>query len=442
MAEDSKIQWTTHTFNPFRGCSKVSAGCANCYAETLSKRNPGTLGMWGPKGTRVVASETTWKEPIRWNKKAGQAYDEWHTNGMDAGPPPERPRVFCASLADVFEAWAGPMVDSDGAVLHECSECGNWRPIERMCHGPNAHRALTMQDVRNRLFKLIDSTPHLDWLLLTKRPENIARMMPKYVRTTPSENWFFDAEERKRRGLTHAGPHKSTMSVSGVGVIRPNVWLGASVEDQKTAEERIPLLLQVPAAVRFLSMEPLLGPVDLSKYLRCPRVCEYCHASDFSTTTPEGWELVWQSWLCGPCRTRASAEHGDDWLRKVRGGTYATIPDPRPWKGINWVIVGGESGPDARPMRIEWVRSIIDQCKAASVPVFMKQLGEVPSTTLPDGETWPGHSGPSSPVGFSGNGFGDYYVTGLKDKKGGDPAEWPAPLRVREFPTPTNTEKR
>src|SRR5262245_49606753 len=119
--ENSKIQWTDHTFNVWRGCEKVSPGCAHCYAETMSRRNPAVLGEWGKHGTRVIASEAMWREPLKWDRQARAA-------GV-------RKRVFCASLADVFED----------------------RP--------------ELVAPRERLFRLIEDTPNLDWQLLTKRPE-------------------------------------------------------------------------------------------------------------------------------------------------------------------------------------------------------------------------------------------------------------------------------
>ena len=278
MAENTAIEWATHTFNPWRGCTKVSAGCANCYAETLSHRNPGTLGVWGPNGTRVVAAESAWKEPLKWNRLAKAAG--------------ERHRVFCASLADVFEDWTGPMVDSRGVNLSR---------VDGACEV-----VTTMQDVRNRLFALIDATPNLDWLLLTKRPENFSRMLPDYTQITPGMR----------------------VTYRGWSVARPNVWLGTSVENQQAADERIHRLLAVPARVHFLSMEPLLGPVDL-----------------------EGWL-------------------GDSILSSDEKGSDIYSP------GITWVIVGGESGPNARPCHPDWVRSLRDQCNAEGVPFFFKQWGE------------------------------------------------------------------
>ena len=161
--KDSKIEWTDHTFNTHRGCTKVSAGCANCYAETLSGRNPAVLGIWGPNGTRVVAAESAWREPLKWNREA-----------VEAG---ERHRVFCASLADVFEDWKGPMLNSHGDELFS-DRIGGWS--DRVGDKDGHRLKLTMQDVRTRLYKLIDATPNLDWLLLTKRPENIRLMMPLF----------------------------------------------------------------------------------------------------------------------------------------------------------------------------------------------------------------------------------------------------------------------
>lgn len=293
---------------------KVAAGCARCYAETLAKRNPGTLGVWGAKGTRVVASESQWRQPEKWNTKAmvwplhlelcRRAGIEnpilaWEQQDDGNLPDPElmrRPRVFCASLADVFEDWQGVMRDSCDRELyvHDCEshpEPFRYVPMphagrdallehERENLDSGMYRRLTVSDVRRRLFALIDKTQYLDWLLLTKRPRNILRMWPSLVNLLNNR--------------------------------RPNVWLGASlacrddlpnVDALRTARELAPVL--------FLSIEPLvedLGTLDLTD--------------------------------------------------------------------IDWVIVGGESGPGARPMHPDWVRSIRDQCIAAGVPFFFKQWGE------------------------------------------------------------------
>lgn len=183
MAQDSKIEWTDHTFNPWWGCQRVSPGCEHCYAETLAHRY--NFRVWGPAKTteRRAMSKGYWHQPLKWDKAA-----------REAG---KRARVFCASMADVFEDH--PQVEG-------------WRAD---------------------LWDLIRLTPSLDWLLLTKRPENVLRMAP--------ESWL--------------------------GGFPDNVWVGTSCEDQRRADERIPHLLRVPSRVHFLSCEPLLGPVDLSPWM-------------------------------------------------------------------------------------------------------------------------------------------------------------------------------
>lgn len=337
MAENSNIEWTHHTFNPWTGCSKVSAGCANCYAENLMDKRY-HKAQWGPNGTRVVASENYWRQPLKWDKAAAKAG--------------ERHRVFCASLADVFEDWQGPMVNADGHEVYDVD--GVYMPCNAGQFFLTPRDKATMSDVRTRLFALIDATPNLDWLLLTKRPENIATMMPPIPVCQPAYGTC-------KRPAGHDGQHNQQAEP------RSNVWLGISVEDQQRADERIPHLLQVPAAVRFLSVEPQIGPIEFS----------------LANNRPD--------------------------CRKILG-TKALA-------GIDWVIVGGESGHGARPMNIEWARSIVKQCKTAGVACFVKQLGSQPHD-LDDGSDRPN--------------AGTLMV--LDDRKGGDPAEWPEDLRVREFP--------
>lgn len=195
MAEVTGIQWTDATFNPWRGCTKVSAGCQHCYAETQSKRNPKVLGEWGPTGKRVVAAESYWQQPAKWDRDAAAA-------GV-------RRRVFCASLADVFEL--NPQV----------------------------------VEARARLFRVIDSTPNLDWLLLTKRPENIAAM------------WH------SRTYRDDAGREWGESKPTAVRFRRDNVWLGTTCEDLPNADRRLPHLKACRdlAAVLFVSAEPLIGPL-------------------------------------------------------------------------------------------------------------------------------------------------------------------------------------
>ena len=256
MAENSRIEWTTHTMNPWRGCSPVSPGCDHCYAEAMSLRNPAVLGVWGKEGTRVVAAEAQWRAPLRWNEEAKAAG--------------ERRRVFCASLADVFEGEDTMPADSVRLVL----------------------------SARMRLMRLIGATPDLDWLLLTKRPENAVPILGDLAGLGGDPAFDF------LRGW---------ISWSDAP---PNVWLGTTAEDQRRADDRIPHLLRIPAVVRFLSVEPMLGPVDLTAHLATG--------------------------------------------------------------GIHWVIVGGESGHRARPFHLDWADEIVGACRMHGVACFVKQLGARP----------------------------------------------------------------
>lgn len=285
MAEHSKIEWTDATWNPVRGCEKISPACKFCYAETLAKRNPKVLGTWGPDGVRVVGSEDHWKLPVRWAKK--------HRDAVLRGDVGARPfRIFTASLGDIFE---------DHPVVEQVRD-RIWRETLP------ALEALRLPDGR----------PAAVLLLLTKRPEVMAR---------------FAAE--------HGWPS--------------NAWAGTTVEDQRRAEERIPHLLKVPAPVRFLSCEPLLGPVDLTAatedewvmgdhayWRRSLWGCTGCGGSGYRQADPF---IVY----CGDCEGQRT--------------------------GIHWLIIGGESGSHARPMHPEWARSLIRQGVAAGVAVHFKQWG-------------------------------------------------------------------
>lgn len=222
MGKDSSIQWTHHTFNPWIGCQRVSPGCEHCYAEAYDKRVGGAAVVggekrlrWGPAAPRVRTSLVNWHNPLKWNAVAKAAG--------------ERHRVFCASLADVFD-------------LHESIE-PSWR-LE--------------------LFSLIRQTPALDWQLLTKRPQNFHRVLASCLVVSarhdhPSLTYMNsdDGFEATRLWLQQWFD----------GNPPANVWLGTTVEDQLRANERIPHLVEAPAVVRFLSCEPLLEAVDLSQWL-------------------------------------------------------------------------------------------------------------------------------------------------------------------------------
>lgn len=250
MGENSAIEWTDHTFNPWWGCTKVSPGCDNCYAEAFANRLMPASHLWD--ANRRTFGAAHWAGPIKWDRKAEKEG--------------KRARVFCASMADVF--------DKDG---------------------PTGARA--------DLWDLIEDTPHLDWLLLTKRVGNVLKMIP---------------------------PHWN-------GILKRNIWLGISVVNQVEADRDIPKLIEIPAYVRFLSCEPLLGPI-----------------------TFEG------RWV-----DHADPALHENWLEV-----------------LSWVIVGGESGPNSRPMSPIWARSLRDQCAAIGTAFFFKQWGE-----------W----APSSELGFHGH---------------------------------------
>lgn len=283
MAENSKIEWTMHTANPWWGCEEVHKGCDHCYARTLA-RAKGKADAWN--GARF-ATVGVWRELPKWQAAAQAA------GRVD--------RVFCGSMMDIFEK-------SRPAL--------NWKgePLD-----------VSTGDLRDRyLREVVPATPNLLHLLLTKRPSNILKMVPR--------EWL----------------------ESGRWPV--NVMTGTSPVDQPTANTLIPQLLRAPGR-HFLSMEPLLGEVDL-------------HSVQV------------------------------------------------PLSEVDWVIVGGESGPKARDFDIAWPRSIVSQCKAAGVPVFVKQMGARPVWSDQDEDSEPPHWGRIK----------------YMDRAGGDWSEWPEDLRVREFP--------
>jgi len=255
VSERTSIAWTDHTFNPWWGCERVSPACDHCYAEAFAKRTG--HDVWGRDAPRRFFGPKYWAAPIGWDRKASE-------RGV-------RERVFCASMADVFE---------DRRDLDE------WR---------------------SELWGLIEVTPWLDWQLLTKRPENVTRLV--------DPDWMEP------------------------GYWPKNCWVGTTVENQRQADLRIPELLRIPTRIRFLSCEPLLGPLSISRWLGCADP-HHRHS--------------------GPCSL-----YGAD-------------------RRLQWVICGGESGPHHRPLNIDDARDLKRQCVAAMVPFFFKQ----------DSGLRPGHLGP------------------------------------------------
>lgn len=282
MSENSKIEWTDHTGGPFMGCTQVSPGCANCYAKELMERRLfpivrkaykaagfadwETRPVWGDTAPRVL-SKGFWNDAVRINKKAG-FYGE-------------QPRWF-PSMIDWLDEMPAGIIDQQG----------NW---------------LDRDKVLSEFLRLINDTPHITWLLLTKRPENFRKLLEGIPKTC---------------GYNPVGMIDEWLR----GNPPPNVWIGVSIENQDVMARRHPLLMKIPAVVRFWSSEPLLGRIDPS--------------------------LVWAT--CG-------------------------YPD--------WVITGGESGTKARPMHPAWASSLRDQCEEAGVAYFFKQWGEwVPGNGGPGGD--------------------------------------------------------
>ena len=335
---ETNIEWADATWNPVIGCSPVSPGCLNCYAATMARRLEGmgksgyqprhayvangnrsaTLRIAEVRGGRAVFTGDVrlmpdrLGEPLRWRKPR---------------------RIFVCSMSDLF------------------------------------HESVPFEFI-DRVFAVAALCSHHQFLILTKRPERMAEYLHHQdpCRIGSVANGI--ALETPQRWANAVASHGLSTAVP---FPLPNVWLGTSVEDQQRADERIPHLLRCPAAVRWLSVEPLLGPVDL---LRVP-----------NTSPP-----------------------------------MPGCPNGAPSRRIDWVVVGGESGPKARICGIEWIRSIVEQCRAASVPCFVKQIGSLPVSDkrLP------------MMANFS-NGDKARRWPSL-DRKGGDPSEWPHDLRVREFP--------
>jgi protein gp37 len=331
----TKIEWTDLSSNPLRYKDADGNDVWACVKKSTGCANcySESLALRYGKGTEFTAANMRTLTPYLRTKELRELLSTKKT--------PAGSKVFLGDMTDIF---------------------GDWVP----------------DGLLDELLGVLAIRHDVTFQVLTKRPGRMAayfagqpgmRMLVSNSRYSPFDNAAL------KRGADYDLGH---------------VWFGTSVENQQAADERIPYLLQVPAAVRFLSCEPLLGPLDLSKWLVDPMLAEM----------NQHYGIVGRIW--------------------------------RP--SLHWAIVGGESGPDSRACRVEWVRSIVEQCQAADVPVFVKQLGQRPTTTLPDGEHWPGHTGPLSAVQFQGDGFGNYHITGLKSRKGADPDEWPDDLRVRQFP--------
>ncbi|MEK3718936.1 DUF5131 family protein [Paenibacillus sp. FSL R7-0333] len=284
----TKIEWATDVWNPVTGCTKVSEGCRNCYAKSFAERFKGTPGHYFESGFAVTLRPDKLEQPLRWTRSR---------------------KIFVNSMSDLFHPDVpDDYIDETFAVMALCPQ----HTFQVLTKRPE--RMKRYMNVPNSPFgmdKLADIAPYMEqWGWIS--PEDAANIAPPGSILPKWPEWPL-----------------------------PNVWFGVSVENQQAADERIPLLLQTPAAVRFLSCEPLLGAVDLN------------HITLQISDAPER----------GKPAISISA------LRGWYGG------DGAPAK-IDWVIVGGESGSKARPMHPWWVQELRDQCQAADVPFFFKQWGE------------------------------------------------------------------
>jgi protein gp37 len=301
MSEITKISWADSTVNFWSGCTKVSPGCANCYAEKLSDRN-----MKLPDGSKTIGS---------WGKGAPR---KWHNGAVKQAMRLNRKPWFCFRRRRIFSLSLGDWLDPEV-------------PVEWLAE----------------MLDTIRKCDSVDWLLCTKRPELFFERLRSVWASRICETGMQPFVDWLRRWGMNGKPPA-------------HVWLLTSVENQEQANKRIPELMRIPAVVRGISLEPLLGPVSVEKWL----------------------------------------PFGDDADRFV-----------------DWLVIGGESGHEARPCNVEWIRDLVKQGRDAGVAVHVKQLGA-------------NVVGGNAPLG----GVGTFYSMRLKDKKGGDPAEWPEDLRVREWP--------
>lgn len=323
----TSIEWTEQSWNPIAGCNDKSPGCKNCYARTMTGRLE-AMGSAKYAGLTVLqGSHRVWTGKIAFDEKA-----------LLAPLRRKKPtRYFVNSMSDLF------------------------------------HHNVTDEMV-DRIFAVMALCPQHTFLILTKRPDRM-------------REYFRQGAARRLRTLDlivrirESDEFHDKTNFTGLMNILPNVWLGTSTENQDTADDRIQYLLETPAAIRFISAEPLIGEIGMFAFLR----------------------------------------------GKLRDEGLMALGTKLP--GLDWVIVGGESGPGARPFHVEWARKIVKECQDAGVPVFVKQMGVDVRTT---GVAGPGQHWPAG-TKLIDTGEGHWKVK-LKSKKGGDMAEWPEDLRVRQMP--------
>lgn len=374
MTAKTSIEWTDATWNPTRGCSRVSEGCRNCYAERIA-------GRFSGKGERFEGfARLVSKDPNN---------DPYH-GGTGAARQGFRAR------------WTG-RVD---LIMSKLDEPLRWRKPQRVFVNSMSdlfHEALQEEAIA-AVFGVMAAAQHHTFQILTKRPERMRRWF-QWLDMFREPKWedCMGASRCWAYALQH-GMADSCWPGGRRAWPLPNVWLGVSVEDQATADERVPVLLTTPAAKRFVSYEPALGPVDFRPWL---------HGHEVAGTPFDGAPHV--------------------------GGCVAYTPP------LDWVIVGGESGPGARPFDVAWARTTVRQCRAARVPVFVKQLGANVHDRNDAGfdgiepMSWPDDNYldriEEDVHGYREDHQGAEIRIFLRDRKGVEPTEWPEDLRVREFPS-------
>jgi len=317
MAGKTKIEWSDFAWNPIRGCSRVSEGCRNCYAERVAARFGGEGQPYhgiadparsGSKWTgKVALVEKALEQPLRWRRPR---------------------RIFVNSMSDLF---------------HE-SVPDEWI---------------------DRIFAVMSAAPRHTFQILTKRPER----MLGYLLHAHDEHGDFFERLGEIAGELLPNVIEGAERVHETPWPLPNVWLGVSVEDQKTADERTPLLLETPAAIRFVSAEPLLGQVRLDRIEEHVDNFKDCGGHPDPHWPIDTSDATWLNSLTGACQAEA---------RDPTGRCLGPVDVGLIHLGgkLDWVICGGESGPGARPMHPDWARSLRDQCQTAGVPFFFKQWGE------------------------------------------------------------------
>lgn len=355
MSDKSSIEWTDATWNPTRGCTKIAPGCKNCYADTFAERFRGVTGHPYELGFDPRLAPDKLSEPLKWKTPR---------------------RIFVDSMSDLFhEEFPFNYIAACFGVMSACQQ----------------H---TFQ-------------------VLTKRPERAAEFFHWIERQKPALTAALvkrggawpDAEQSAESVLCAYHARHVLEPIKRppfAGWPLPNVHIGTSIANQKDADKNIPYLLQIPAAVHFLSIEPLIAPVDLD-----PALCEI-HGNEFETDAG-----------CSECQA-------DGYIGEMSTGNWL---DPLNG-GVQWVIVGGESGPGARPCDVAWIRTIVEQCTTADVPVFVKQLGAKPVVSdPPNSETSADMLWKLALPRRDAN--GEPFPA---DRKGGDITEFPEDLRVRQFP--------